>query len=317
MGRMKSTHTHLPRHLRVSRSAYYHVMRQDGRDVWKPLGRDYGQALRLWAELEAEKLSARTVADLVSGYLADCESRLKPSTVTGYREFSRPLLAVFGAVECGALRREDVARYVRARNNYAGNRERALLSAAYTWGRNVGLVTRDPTKGLNLRAKEAPRQRYVTDAELAALLAASGRLRPVIELAYLTGLRRGDLLALRVMDGGDAGIGVRIGKTGVVRVIEWTDALRAAWRTCTAGRIGAAPVVAGRRGQPYTAVAFRQAWERLRLRAGLPDVRFHDLRRKTGSDLPLEHAAQLLAHADSKITARHYHAKPVSVRPVR
>lgn len=317
MGRMKSTHTHLPRHLRVSRGAYYHVMRRDGRDVWKPLGRDYGQALRLWAELEAEKLTARTVADLVAGYLADCGGRLKPSTVTGYREFSRPLLAVFGGVECDALRREDVARYVRARNSYAGNRERALLSAAYTWGRNVGLVASDPTKGLNLRAKEAPRQRYVTDTELAALLAAAGRLRPVIELAYLTGLRRGDLLALRVMDGAEAGIAVRIGKTGAVRVIEWTDALRAAWRACTAGRIGASPVIAGRRGQPYTAVAFRQAWECIRERAGLPDVRFHDLRRKAGSDLPLDHAAQLLAHADSKITARHYHAKPVSVRPVR
>lgn len=44
---------------------------------------------------------------------------------------------------------------------------------------------------------------------------------------HLTGLRRGDLLALRVMAGGDAGIGVRIGKTGAVRVIEWTDALHA------------------------------------------------------------------------------------------
>jgi integrase len=73
----------------------------------------------------------------------------------------------------------------------------------------------------------------------------------------------------------------------------------------------------GRRGKPYTAVAIRQAWERIRERAGLPDVRFHDLRRKTESDLPLEHAAALLAHAEAKVTARHYHAKPVSVRPAR
>ena len=41
-----------------------------------------------------------------------------------------------------------------------------------------------------------------------------------------------------------------------------------------------------------------------------------DLRRKTASDIEdLEHAAKLLAHADVKVTLKHYRVKPEVVYP--
>ncbi len=318
MGRHRVHNTHLPRHLQRKRGAYYYVIRKGGRVVWTALGKDYGAALRRWAEFEAEAVQAATVADLVAGYLAACESTCRPATVAGYRAFSRRLLAVFGRVPVGDLKRADVARYVMERNSHAGNREKALLSAAYTWGLNCGLVAcPDPTKGLNVRAREAPRRRYVTDDELARLLDAAGRLRPAIELAYLTGMRRADLLALRLTAATDAGIAYESSKTGATVLIGWTDALRAAWKGCAGDRIGAVPAVAKTTGRPYTAQGWRQAWERIRMRAGLPDVRFHDLRRKAGSDLSLEDAGDLLAHSDLGVTRRHYRAKPKPARPAR
>lgn len=56
-------------------------------------------------------------------------------------------------------------------------------------------------------------------------------------------------------------------------------------------------------------------YRRARAKAGLEDVRIHDMRRKAGSDVDEQHAQELLAHADPKTTRRHYRAKPVRVRP--
>jgi integrase len=55
-----------------------------------------------------------------------------------------------------------------------------------------------------------------------------------------------------------------------------------------------------------------------RIKAGLPDVRLHDLRGKAGSDVATQADAQrLLGHADGKVTGKHYRRKPERVNPVR
>ncbi len=82
-------------------------------------------------------------------------------------------------------------------------------------------------------------------------------------------------------------------------------------------RIGDVPLFLARDGAAYTSSGFKASWRRVKLRAGLGDIRFHDLRRKSGSDADDEaHAQALLGHSDPKVTRRHYRAKLTAVQPI-
>lgn len=290
-----------------------------------PLGRDYGEALRLWAELEGRSVSkGTTVADALAYYITAKTPELSPRTLDAYRLSQAALGAKFGDKRLEALRPEDVTRYLRtAAAKVSANRDKALLSAAYNYVNAEGWLD---TVGYNParvpRNKERARRRYVSDAELAALMkAATPKLAMLIELAYITGIRKGDLLRIRLADLKDDGLHVEQGKTGSRQVFAWTDGLRRLTDQAKALRrtVGSLWLFPGDRtpGKAMTALALRTAWERARRAAGLPDIRWHDLRRKAGSDAAQSDAQALMGHADGRVTHRHYRAAPSKVTPLR
>lgn len=310
----------LPRRLHHKHGAYYYVALVHGRRVWKRLGTDYGQALREWAELEGRDApSLHTLSDAIARYLADSATRLRASTLTSYENNARMILPVLGAMPLGALKREHVYEYVRRRGNVSGNRERALISATYTWALNSGLYQGpNPAAGLRYRNTERIRDRYITDAELNQLvLAAKGRWQTIIRFAYATALRQGDIIALTLIAATDEGILVRISKTGKRLLIGWSDEVRSLWRQAAGMRIGAQPLFPARGGDHYTKGGFKSEWRKIKLRAGLPDIHFHDVRKKSSSDFEDERDANaLLDHADPRTTHKIYRVKPVAVKPL-
>lgn len=321
MGRQRKTGKHLPRRLQFKHGAYYYVTYRDGLKVWEGLGRDYGVALLKWAEYEGRKPeSARNVEHAIAHYLETERHRLRPATMTGYNRSSARLIAVFGNMELCDLKPSEVYEYVRRYGNVQANRDKALLSAVYSAARTWGWFAGDnPAKGVR-RNVERARKRYVTDAELGKLVdSASPQLASIIRFAYLTGMRESDILRVRLGDMSDDGIRVDQGKTGRQQLITWTEELRAVIADARAarGRVSSLWLFAGRAGQPYTGDGFRAMWRRVKLKAGLADVTFHDLRRKAGSDVSDEHARALLGHQDARTTRKHYRAKPEKVRPVR
>jgi integrase len=316
MGRHRKRNKHLPQRMQLRAGTYYHVAVIDGRQRWTNLGREYGRALILWAGMEAKERPVETVADAIADYLERSRDRLAASTLEGYQKSAKRLIAVFGRMTLGDVEAHHVYRYVVERGDVSANRDRSLLSAVYTHARNHGLHKGDdPTKGMNYRNSEVARDRYITDEELGKLVAAApGRLQQLIRMAHLTGLRQGDLLALRLSDAREDGIYLRAGKTGKALVIEWSDELRAAWRAAQGHRIGQQPLFAARGGEAYTSSGFRAVWRRVKLAAGV-DVRFHDLRGKAGTEHP--EPQKLLQHSDAKTTKRHYQRLPDRVKPVK
>lgn len=316
----------LPKRLHLKHGAYYYVcrVREEGgtksKVKWQLLSKDYGEALRKWAELEGGKVKVKwTVADALAEYLRASEKRLRPATLLGYREAAKRLLAVFGPMAIEDLTKAQVYTYVVKRGNYAGNRERGLISATYAHLIRTGVFTgSNPAAGMGYRHPEKPRKRYLTDAELEALLAAaSPRMRLLFTFAYLTGMRQADVIGLKLTSATDDGILYTVQKTGEPHLIAWTDELRAIWRQAAGSRIGAQHLFLDRDRKAYTGSAVRQATLRIAKRAKLSDVHFHDLRRKAGSDsADLASAQALLSHANSKITQRHYRAKLVAVKPL-
>lgn len=321
MGRPRTRNKHLPERMQFKHGAYYYVVR--GR--WMPLGRDYGAALRKWADLHgAQQTPGRTVADAVAYYLQAKRPEIRPKTFEGYQYSAQRLGPVFGHMPLMELRPEHVTRYLRAcEHKIAANRDRALLSAAYNWVNAEGWL---PLAGYNParvpRNKELPRDRYVTDGELAALLDAAGeKLACMIELAYLTGMRKSALLALRLEHIRDEGLQVYEPKTGKTQTISWSPDLR---RVVDAARglrrkVASLWLFPAERdpARPMTARGLHSEWEKVRERAGVSGVTWHDLRRKSGSDAEESHAQALMGHADGRVTRRHYRAKPAVVRPLR
>lgn len=321
MGRRRKHQTFLPQRMYQRRGAYYYV----AQGVWHPLGKDYGEALRQWADFEGRKTpKGKTVADALAYYLRAKTPELSPATIAGYTLSARKLTEKFGAMRLEELKPEHVTQHLRrAKAKVSANRDKALLSAAYNWINGEGWLA---TVGYNparvKRNKESPRRRYVTDAELDALLAAAPpQIAVMIDLAAITGIRRADLIRIRLADAKADGLHVTQGKTNKRQVFEWTPGLT---RLVDAARalnpaIGSLWLFPARRkhGQHISASVLRKAWEAARRAAGLPDVHWHDLRRKAGSDAAHGDAQALLGHADGRITERHYRAKPEVVRPIR
>ena len=97
----------------------------------------------------------------------------------------------------------------------------------------------------------------------------------------------------------------------------WTDELRALWREAAGLRIGAQPLFPTRTGKAYSRDSFQSLWQRWRERVPVADLKWHDIRRKTGSDAGSDdEAAAMLNHASPAVTRKHYRAKPHRVLPI-
>lgn len=156
------------------------------------------------------------------------------------------------------------------------------------------------------------------DEELAALVkAATPRFGLILQWLYLTGMRIGDMISFRVCDASEDGLRWRQLKTRQKLLVEWSDTLREVYKAAAGHRIGAQPLFPSQRGGKYTVDGLESTFARVRKRAGVVDVRLHDIRRKAGSDVELSHAQQLLGHANVEITKRHYRARAQGVKPVK
>lgn len=324
MGRPRLHNKHLPANMQFKHGAYYFTG-----ETWVRLGKTYSEALTKYAQLFAVDTSVQTVQGMVWAYIEHKRPKLAASTIAGYERSAANVCAVFGHMAPEKVETPDLYRYLTKKNNVQANRDKALLSAAYSWHRLNGYKGPDPTKRMQYRNEEKPRDRYVTDAELDAIIAAaSPKLGCIARFIELTGMRQGDALRVRIVDLDDEGFTYWNSKSKKMQGLERSEALDAVideakrlWR-----RFGREYLFESnpkgkhaKRGiGPYTPSGLRALWRTARAKAGLDDVRLHDLRAKAGSDKGTdEEAAALLGHGDIKVTRKHYRRKPVRSKPSR
>lgn len=317
----------LPARWTLHHGAYYYCVppgqehRWDGKKRFR-LGSTLPEAYRVWADRMERPDAIRTVGDLLDRYLLEVSpTKVRPEADSAA---AKRLKSVFGHMPVAALRPTHAYGYHERRAaKTAAKRELAVLSHALTKAVQWGVIDRNPWKGQVRIANNPPRDRHVTDAELAqAAQLASSVLRTYIALKVITGLRRGDLLALRQADLTDEGIDVRTSKTGRRLLIEWTPALRAAVDQVLAVRPKdiAPTLFCTRNGKPYSATSFNSIWQRFMrkcVEAGIERFHEHDLRAVAAGSVTLEHAQQLLGHSNPSITARVYRRGPQRVKPAK
>ena len=271
-----------------------------------------------------------TVADLAARYLsAHVAQNCNAHTAGIYRgSLENHILPALGMMPLAVVETAHVAAlHYRLRSTpRAANRALSVLSKMFSLAAAWGLVTdgTNPCKGVR-KYKEKKRERFLSRdeyrrlgqalAEAEAEAGIEGAVSPyaiaALRLLMLTGCRLNEILTLR-WDDIDRTAGefrLRDGKTGA-RMVPLTPTAE----TVLAGieRVPLNPwVIVGKQPNAHLSTITAD-WYRLRARAGLDDVRIHDLRhsyasRALAAGESLSMIGKLLGHADIQSTARYAH----------
>lgn len=340
-----SKHAGLPARWRFKNGAYrYRVppgleSHWDGRKEFQ-LGRTLPEAYAAWAARMGEPKKITTIAALLERYLREVTPTKRPASQRGDIYNVPTLTRRFGHFALTEIEPRHIYEYVSKRGKLtAAHREIEVLSHAFTWAVQWGLLKSHPFKGevrfeRGLQPKR--KQRYVEDWEIVEALALQSRqrrgsvrmLQAYITLKLVTGLRQTDLLRLRTSDDRPE-VGITVtpsktsGTTGRAQIFTWTPERRRAWEMALAARpIDIAPwVFCTKAGEGYLdestgrAHGFASMWKRFMTRL-LAETKLtakfteRDLRAKVGSDAEtLERARRILGHADSRTTLTYYRRK--------
>ncbi len=264
-----------------------------------------------------------TVADLGERFLdKHCAPLLKPRTVTEYRRIWRlHVNPALGSLKVEAVQTADVERLHRRMSDTprAANHTLAVLSSAFNCAERWGLRPQrsNPCYGVK-RYRQEGRERFLSGEELQSLgrvLDEAEKTSPfpvaALRTLILTGCRKSEILSLRWehVDLDRARLTLPDSKTGA-KVVLLPPAAVALLRDLPRMLRNPNVFPGSREGSPV--VNLDRLWRGLREKAGLPDVRIHDLRHSfasvaAGSGVSLPLIGKALGHSQPQTTARYAH----------
>jgi len=300
------------------------------------------EAARAIAEVFGGVVGATmTFRDAIDSYLAYAATRRTASTLLSYRQtlslVSRAKWAgsILGEITPRDLQAWTVERTKGETSGVTVNRNLNVISALFRWAIRCGHVADNPVRRVERFSERGrARETYLTAEESRALVAASSAgIGDVVLTALHTGMRRGELLALRWnhVDLGRREIVVAAAteKAGRGRVVPMTEVLHARLVALKSEHPralhGADPVFVFPSGDEVTSKALRNGFERaVRTCLTIPTekrekVTFHCLRHTAASlmvaeGVPLFDVAKILGHSTLAVTMRYAHFAPEAGR---
>jgi len=263
--------------------------------------------------------------DLCRDYLSDyVKVNLSPSNQTRSDDIiHQHLIPFFGSPYVGKIKKQDIERYISARLEKVSpstvNREFARLRHLLNWARDRKIIKENPCKGIK-ELKEPPGiVRYLTEEEMPKLPqlfdAMPQWLRPIVTVAFFTGLRRSEVLNLKWSNVNfkERVIRVTDTKTGEARAVYITPPVEDALRTI-ARRLDTDLIFPDIHPTSVTKAFLRSCRG-----VGITHFRFHDLRHNFASYLAMKgHSLrtiqQLLGHKDIRMSLRYAHLSEAHLR---
>ncbi len=262
-----------------------------------------------------------TFAKLLEGYASEVSPSHKGADAEIYRlkSIARSWL---GRIDVRYLNKHQFNQYRddRLKNVSGGSvcaelalMKRVLETAKRRWG--VG-IPYNPILEVEFPRGFNPRNRRLRNGELECLLTAASSQRniyiaPIIEFAIETGMRRSEILNLRWVDVDlDSGFASLFDtKNGEDRRVPLTKAARDVLLRLPKQ---------DERVFPISANCVRLAWERCRKKAGISDLRFHDLRHEAVSrffemGMSVPEVALISGHKDVRQLFRYTHLNPINL----
>lgn len=263
--------------------------------------------------------------------------------VAGVRSFSPAMAAVkalkdhFGKRQLRGITHNDIRTFRaerlatktkagKQRSVAAVNRELEKLRRLLNIAERKGWIRRNPMRSgdaLISVAEERKRERILTrDEELRLLAACENRyqrhLRPILICALDTGMRRGEILGLKWsdLDFDDRVLTIRAFNTKTMkeRQVSLTTRLMLELEKLW----NASPKIKDELVFGFTNNV-KKSFTSVRTKAGLPDIRFHDLRhtaatRLVAAHLPLPEVGRVLGHTQPNTTYRYVNANIETTR---
>jgi integrase len=206
----------------------------------------------------------------------------------------RNLSQSFAAMRAINLTTDDVRHYVRRRqqegaSNATVNRELSALKRMLNFGRQSTPPKIQAIPYIPMLKENNVRVGFVDDESFGRLAAEASELwlRTFLELAYSYGWRRAELLGLRVrqVNFRERSIRLDVGttKNRDGREVSMTAKVNELMGQAVKGKAAQDFVLTRKNGKPIK--DFRKAWKDLTVRAGLPGLIVHDLRRSAAKAL--------------------------------
>ena len=195
------------------------------------------------------------------------------------------------------------------------NRALFLLKYAFNCARRWGFIAESPARDVQALPEKEFRERYLSEEEARRLLdeldaEKDQQAAHVIRLLLFTGARKSEILAARWenVDVGRGILTVPLSKSGKARHIPLSDAALNVLANIPRSSewLFPSPKTAGHMTSIF------KAWDRVRTKAMLKDVRLHDLRHSFASFLvndgcSLYEVQKILGHHDPRVTTRYAH----------
>lgn len=266
-----------------------------------------------------------TFADAAERFMELYAPKLKEKTQTGYHSILRHhILPKLGKRPLDEIGAQDMAKAHAAWKSQprTANLALAVTSKILSWSEEQGFraTGTNPCKSVK-RYRENKRERFLTRDELRRLGEildageADGTLNRsavmALRLLVLTGARLSEILTLRweYVDLERRRIRLPDSKTGAKDIVLNSQAVALLGRL---ERLGDNPWVLPGHVKGQHLVNLQKPWREIRRRAGIPDVRIHDLRHSfasiavdAGGSLPM--IGKLLGHRQTQTTARYAH----------
>ena len=284
---------------------------------WEPLGKDFSKVMARYQEIvSGEQAKGSTVAGLIDKHLAQLSGK-SPATVNNYRNSAKVIKPVFGKLAPHHVEQWHINRFINESTHKMMARNAALyLKLVITWGVANGYVRQNKLLGLRLKGQNK-RDRYLTNAEFLAIREhiKHEHFKIAADLGYILGLRVSGAVSLKfshIKDGVGHFHPPKSKKPLTFKVTpDLQDIIDRSARQEGAGSLY---IVHTRTGQPCRTHAVSASITSAAKAAGIENVRFHDLRRKSANDEPGT-AKERLGHTDQR-TTNGYLVKPEVVTPI-
>lgn len=268
------------------------------------------------AALEGRKKpAAGTLFSLIAAYKVSSDfTRLAPRTKDDYILFLGMIEEEYGSLPLHLVVKPET------RGDFKTWRDKIAAAggdrqADYVWGMLARVLSVSKDRGLiATNVCERGGKLYSVDrAEItwqaehikAFGAVASEPLRFALLLALWTGQRQGDLIRLKWSQYDGTHIRLKQGKTGALVPVPAGAPLKAALDARRPAK-SEGTILRNTRGGPWTSSGFRSSWGKADKRAGLVDVRFHDLRGTAVTRLSLagctsQEIASITGHSEKDV----------------
>lgn len=267
-----------------------------------------------------------TFKEVAGRYMEEhAAAKKKPRSVKEDRRLlDKVILPVFGSRQLADITRADIAKFHHAQKSapYQANRAVALLSKIFNLAEKWGLRPdgTNPTRHIE-KYKEHKKERYLTPEELSRLGVALADAEAgkeelpqaiaAIRLLILTGARLSEILTLKwdYVDLDRREMALPDSKTGKKTIQLGEPAVELLENMPR--YVGGPYVIPGEKAGQHL-IGLPHIWMRIRDKAGVPDVRIHDLRHSFASSaaqagMSLPFIGALLGHRELATTNRYVH----------